>query len=417
MSGGELMEGAKPIPADYAQQICSMVQTLGDMDQENAHFVGDVPRIGIFMADSGLYQRTFPDNVPQSGGVAAMNESLLNLKYRELAGEDVSADSDKLMESIGSDEGMYNAYVTSGAFPHFFGMAMPLLKGGIPLRPVQLENLDRYEDYLNEYDTLILSYEFMKPRKPEYHAVLADWVRKGGKLIYVGDGSDPYHKAQDWWNQGDRTWNDPGQHLLSLLEVPDAQGVYPVGEGCVALYRISPARITLTDEAADLWQHFVKEVAAPEYGWKNYLDMVRGPYRITCVMDEGMTGDSLELTGNFVDLLDNTYPVIRKKVLHTGENSLLFDLDAVKEDPVRIIGTSARIFSMEETESGYTITCKAASRINVAMRLKVSKPVFKAKIVNEQGMQLEVDTIYDEKSSTVYLCFPSDNTLTTLYLA
>lgn len=414
--GAENLEGARAIPADYAQQLCSIVQTLGDMEQENAYFVGDGPKIGIFMADSGLYQRTFPDTVPQSEGVAAMNERLLNLKYRDLAGEDVSSDSARLMQSIGSDEGLYNAYVTSGAFPHFFGMALPLLKGGILLRPVQLENLDRYEDYLEEYDTLILSYEFMKPRKPEYHAVLANWVRGGGKLIYVGDGSDPYHKAQDWWNRDGNAWKDPGQHLLSRLGVPEEQGIYPVEAGTVAVYRLSPARITLTKEAAETWQSFVKEVAAPEYIWKNHFHMQRGPYRIACVMEEGMTGEPLELTGNFVDMLDNRYPILPKKVLQPGENTLLFDLDAVKQVPLRVIGTSARIFSLEETEQGYTITCKGAARINVTMRLKLEKAVSTADAVDEQGRKLEVDTLWDERTSTVLLNFPSTNSMTTLYL-
>lgn len=415
--GAENLAGAKAIPADYAQQLCSIVQTLGDMEQENARFIGGVPRIGIFMADSGLYQRTFPDNIPHcEGGVAAMNERLLNLKYRELAGEDVTADSEKLMEAIGSDEGMYNAYVTSGPFPHFFGMAMPLLKGGIPLRPVQLENLDRYADYLNEYDTLILSYEFMKPRKPEYNEILADWVRKGGKLIYVGDGSDPYHQAQDWWNVDGRTYSDPAEHLFECLGVSVTEGVHCVRSGSIAYYPVSPGRITLTGEAAEKWQNFVRDVAAPGFVWTNRFDMQRGPYRIACVMEEGMTGENLELNGNFVDLLHNDYPLVDRKVLRPGENALLFDMDAVRDEPVRIIGTSARIFSLEETERGYTVTCKAAARVNVTMRLKLAKAVSAATAVDETGMQLKVDTIWDEESGTVLLSFPSTNAMTTIHL-
>ena len=417
MAGGELMDGAKSIPADYAQLLCSMVQTLGDMDQEEAHFVGDNPRIGIFMADSGLYQRTFPDNVPHSpGGVAGMNELLLGLKNRELAGEDVTADSAALMEKIAGDEGLYNDYVTSGPFPHFFGMAMPLIKGGIPLRPVQLENVGRYADYLGDYDTLILSYEFLKPRKPEYHFALAEWVKQGGKLIYVGDGSDPYHRAQDWWNTGNSHYADPAEHLFEILGIPMAEGIQPVGKGAAAYYPVSPGRITLNSEAAERWQTFVAKVAAPEHTWKNYFDMQRGPYRIACVMEEGMGQEAHTLRGNFVDLLASDYPILREKVLQPEDNALLFDLDAAKQEPVRVIGTSARIYSLEETEEGYRLTCKAAARVPATMRLKLKMPVLSAFAVDETGMQLKVDTKWDAETSTVLLSFPSTNAMTTVHL-
>lgn len=415
--GAENLEGAKPIPADYAQQLCSLVQTLGDMDQKDAGFVGDVPRIGIFIADSGLYQRTFPDNVPHSeGGVAAMNDTLLNLKYRELAGEDVSADSEALMNQIGSDEGMYNSYVTSGSFPNFFGMAMPLLKGGIPLRPVQLENVGRYSDYLKEYDTLILSYEFMKPRSAQYHAVLADWVKTGGKLIYVGDGSDPYNGVEGWWNQDGNAYENPAMHLFDALGVPDQQGIYPVGNGQVAIYRISPARITLTPEQTDHWCEFLRNAVASELSWRNYFDMQRGPYRIACVMEECRSDEPLVLKGSFVDVLDNAYPIVKEKKLNPGEHALLFDLDKVRQESVRIIGTSARIFSLEETDTGYTLVCKAADRVNVTMRLKLDKPVRTVTAVDEHGVQMKAEGAWDEATSTVLLSFPSTNAMTTVQL-
>lgn len=417
MRPGETMEGAKPIPPTYAELLCALTQTLGDMEQKASHFVGDTPKIGIFMADSGLYQRTYPDNVPHSpGGVNGVNDMVLSLQRRERAGEDVTADSAAFMARINAEEGLYNDYVTAGPFPHFFGMAMPLLKAGIPLRPVQLENVGRYDNYLSEYDTLILSYEFIKPRQPEYHAVLAHWVRKGGRLIYVGDGSDPYHRAQGWWNTDGNCYPNPAEHLFETLGIDGAEGVHPVGKGMAAVYALSPARITLRAEAAENWQKFVRNVAAPDYVERNHFAMQRGPYRIAAVMEEGMNEDVLTLRGTFADLLENDFPILREKVLQPGDNALLFDLDAVKEERVRIIGTSARIFSLEETEAGYTLTCKAAAGITVHMRLKLAKPVFSASAVDEQGKQLKVDTKWDEKTSTLLLAFPSTNAMTTIYL-
>lgn len=414
MTGGDQLEGAKPIPASYAQLLAALVQTLGDMDQKEAAFLGDTPKIGIFMADSGLYQRTFPDDVASSVGVSGMNDRLLALKYRELAGVDVSSDSAFLMEQIGKDQALYNDYVTSGPFPHFFGMAMPLLKSGVPLRPVQLENVGRYADYLKDYDTLILSYEFMKPRQPEYHTALAQWVRDGGRLIYVGDGSDPYHKAKDWWNTGDLQYADPAEHLFALLGISRQKGVYCVGEGTVAVYPLSPARITLTPEADEEWREFVRTAAGP-FEWKNHFQMQRGPYRIACVMEEG-SQESLTIRGSFVDILQNDFPVLGEKVLQPGENALLFDLNTIQDKPVRVIATAARIFSLEETETGYSIRCKAAADITVHIRLKLANKVESASAKDEEGRTIPVECTWDEETSTVLLKFDSTNALTDIVL-
>ena len=148
------------------------------------------------MADSGLYQRSFPDSVPHGeGGVEAMNRRLFSLLDRQHACIRTDAESEAIMKDIAADPRLYNDYIASGAFPHFFGLAMPLVKAGIPLRPVQMENLPRCPEEFGAFSALILSYEWMKPRDPAEHAALADWVRRGGVLLTAGDGSDQIGRA------------------------------------------------------------------------------------------------------------------------------------------------------------------------------------------------------------------------------
>ena len=154
--------------------------------------------------------------------------------------------------------------------------------------------------------------------------------------------------------------------------------------------------------------------------------MQRGPYRIACVMEECRSDESLVLKGSFVDLLDNAYPkvlnlpqILDHYIAHQEQviiRRTQFDLDKAKEEPVRVIGTSARIFSLEETDTGYTLVCKAADRVNVTMRLKLNNPICSTTAIDETGMQLKVDTVWDEESSTVFLSFPSTNQMTTVYL-
>ncbi|WJH33751.1 hypothetical protein N6H14_27675 [Paenibacillus sp. CC-CFT747] len=138
----------------------------------------------------------------------------------------------------------------------FYGLALPLVKKGIPLRPVQLDNLLAFPGYLDGYRVLLLSYEFMKPEHPGLHQVLAQWVREGGILLYYGDGTDPFHEVSEWWNRssGSRTYERPEHHLFEALGLgrEPAEGDHPAGAGALRCRRIPPASLSRTKEGARL---------------------------------------------------------------------------------------------------------------------------------------------------------------------
>ena len=67
---------------------------------------------------------------------------------------------------------------------HFHGLALPLLKRGQPVTPVQLENVT-LPGFLDEQRVLLLSYQGQKPLSAEVHSHLAEWVKKGGVLVMV----------------------------------------------------------------------------------------------------------------------------------------------------------------------------------------------------------------------------------------
>ena len=97
-----------------------------------------------------------------------------------------------------------------------FGLTLPLLQRGIP---VQLLSLDRVADpgYLNGFKTLLVSYDFQKPPGARAQQALAEWVRRGGSLLYFG-GADAYNGVSDaWWRQAG--WNAPQQDLWKQLGV------------------------------------------------------------------------------------------------------------------------------------------------------------------------------------------------------
>ena len=68
----------------------------------------------------------------------------------------------------------------------FYGLAMPLLKHGIPVEPVQVENATA-PNFLDRYKVLLLTYEGQKPPTPEFHKAIAAWVKQGGVLFTIAN--------------------------------------------------------------------------------------------------------------------------------------------------------------------------------------------------------------------------------------
>ena len=189
------------IPADYATLLCNVFQTQGTFETDDFSFDRQLPQTGVFISDSAMFQRRYPDDVRD-----AFSE-----KYAGTAGFEKLTEINKFYQGdLGVKTGgklSFADYAESAAFPYFYGLALPLLKGGLPIRPVQLENITRYPSYLDDYKLLILSYEFMKPASAGINGALAAYVQNGGVLCYVGDGGDPFHNIRAWWNTG--KINDP----------------------------------------------------------------------------------------------------------------------------------------------------------------------------------------------------------------
>ena len=396
---GDVMEGAKPIPPAYAELLCTLVQTLGDMAQPDSGFVPSCPRIGLLMADSALYQRSFPDGVPSAGGPDALNDLLVSLKVRRRAGEDVRQDSAALMRRIADNPPLFNDYAASGAFPHFYGLAMPLVKAGVPLRPLLFENIPRDPSCLDFFSALILSDEWMKPRDPEALGLLASWVRRGGTLLLAGDGSDPYLAVAR-----------PVRDLCVLLGLPPdpEEGVYAAGAGRLAVRRISPARITLTAEAADAWLRWVLDAAAPDFVPRNYFLMRRGPYRIAAVMEESVSAGPLVLEGCFADLLSGGFGIVRRKAVPPGGTALLFDLADPSLPACFPVASTARIDAMEESPSGWVLRCRIPEGVRIRMLLRLPAPAASALARTEDGAVLPPETCrWDGETRTLLLSFPA----------
>ena len=174
---------------------------------------------------------------------------------------------------------------------NFYGMALPLLKSGVPVGIAHLENL-AFKEALASTKVLVMSYANVKPLDPEAHTCLARWVKNGGVLLFCGTDADPFQNVPEWWNSGGMGYTAPSQHLFSLMGMPtDApEGEYRYGKGLVKVMRHDPKEFLLK---ADGHREFVANVDAlyrratgKGLAMKNDFRLSRGPYELVAVVDE-----------------------------------------------------------------------------------------------------------------------------------
>lgn len=320
-----------PIPADNATSYLIAMNSLRDLDQPDVRWEYDGPRVGVFLSDTAMFQRWRPGT-----------ES----KHYDGLQDDAS---DDLL-----------------TFSDFYGLALPPLFDGQRVCPVQLENLINTPSALDDVDVLILSYEFQKPLSPSIHYALAGWIARGGTLLYVGDGSDPYHQIREWWTE---RYSSAAHHLAEALGADiDSTEVQQVGSGHVRFVQTAPASFTESaDRAAEL-VGYVKELAALSgHTWQsgNWLSVRRGPYLVGAVLSEATK--SISIDGLYVDLLDPALPVVRTRDLDPGD--VVWMRDLTYDDAV-LLASAGRVrdWSADATQISYR--CEAPRNVKVVTALR-----------------------------------------------
>jgi len=243
---------------------------------------------------------------------------------------------------------------------NFYGEALPLLKRGIPVSITHLENVG-YADTWKDIRVLLMSYSNMKPLSPEAHTHLAEWVNKGGIIVYSGKDDDPYQHVLEWWNQGNMHYEAPSEHLFSLMGMPAKakEGVYKYGKGKVYVLRHDPKEYVLS-EGGD--KQFV-DVVRKAYGklqMKNSFFLERGPYTLAAVLDENLVSNKpLTLKGEYIDLFSPELNYYSKTSIPAGQQAFLFDLKKIDKKRPQVIAAASRQYEETITERGYRFVSKS----------------------------------------------------------
>lgn len=356
------------IPKYYSTQMQVMINALNSMPL-SANKVSGVNDIGVLMGNSLMFQR-FP---------------------------------------------LHNGY-DDPQFSNFYGQTLPLLKRGIPVKTVHMENL-KYRATLQHIKVLIMSYSNMKPFSPEVHRYIADWVRRGGVLIYCGRDDDPYQQVMEWWDKGNNHYTAPSQQLFRLLGIQPVAGRqgYRAGRGKVYIIRQDPKEFVMEPEGdKDFMKIVGRAYETDAHGgkirYKNSFYLERGPYDIVSVMDESADSSSYKVKGELIDLFDPQLPVIGEKEVRPGEQAFLLDINRVPDKTrPQVLASASRIYDERVGGNRYSFIAKSPLNTVNSMRVLLPAAPKTVSVADREGKPVnDLKSAWDKDSRTLYLGFDNN---------
>jgi hypothetical protein len=342
------------IPRSYSTQMQVMINALNEIPASENH-VNGVQGISVLLSNSIMFHQPF--------------------------------------------EGFEDPYLVN-----FFGLAMPLIKRGIPIGITHMENLG-YEETLRDMRVMLMTYANMKPLDLKAHQRIADWVEQGGSLIYCGRDDDPFQTVSEWWNTNGNRFSAPSQHLFALMDMDEqaVEGQYSFGNGHIYVLRRNPQEFVQTEGADSLLLQTLEAVYGP-YEQQNYFLLRRDPYLIASVVDESpVSSEPLSLKGSFIDLFDPSLPIVGEKVVQPGEQTFLYDLDKVadKTSP-KVLVAASRQYEEVTTPNSYSFTSKSPAHTSNVLRVLLPKKPIKVQT------SVASSSTWDEESQTLLLGFEND---------
>ena len=344
--------------------------------------------------------------------INTLNQMPLSMKNRVSGNQGISVMmANSLMFQCGPTH--FNNYYDP-QLSNFYGLALPLLKRGVPVGITHLENVG-YAETWNDVKVLLMTYSNMKPLDPAAHEHLAQWVRNGGVLVYCGRDNDPYQRVEEWWNTRGRHYEAPSDHLFESLGIRPSgdRADYKVGRGHVYVLRQDPKEFVMQTEGDVDFLSVVKRAyeqsaKAGRLKWKNHFYLERGVYTLLSVMEgEGPVADhDVTLKGEYIDLFDPELPVLHEKTVSPGEQAFLIDLKKVKQRSLpQVVATAARVSDEVRTEDSYRLTVKSPIETTNSMCVLLPAEPKTVKVTNAQGESQACRQRWEKGSRILHLSF------------
>lgn len=299
---------------------------------------------------------------------------------------DMPASKNKVSGSQGigvlvSNSMMFQRFPTHAGYDdpqlsNFYGMAIPLLKQGVPVETVHMENLENVNT-LKNINVLVISYSNMKPLSPSYHDALVKWVKQGGVLIYYGNDSDPFQNIKEWWNTGGLSYKAPSEDLFTKLGIDSGQTdkFQKVGNGYIKIVRKDPKALVMEENGDTDFLQTIKEAYNKLSGnktplqFKNNFLLNRGPYIIAAVLDENISKLPLQIKGPVIDLFDPELPVLTMKSISAGHQAFLYDLKTLTPAKPTILAAAGRAYDLKIEKNRFSFLLRSPSKTMNSMRI------------------------------------------------
>jgi hypothetical protein len=358
------------IPRFYSTQMQVMINTLNNMPLSDNKVSGS-SGISVLMANSLMFQRA-----PQP--VAGYDDPQLS---------------------------------------NFYGQALPLLKRGVPVHLLHLENVSYPETWKNT-KVLLMTYSNMKPLDKETHKFIAEWVKNGGVLVYSTRDTDPFQNVQEWWNQGEEKFNTPSEHLFQLMGIDKKakEGEYTYGNGTVYVIRKDPKEFVLKEGfdkefIATVKRMYEEKAKVGTLEFKNHFYLERGAYDLAAVLDEGsISNEPYIIKGRLIDLFDPALPVLTEKVVQPGEQAFLLDVNRIKDqDKPQVLCGAARTYEEKVGKKDFSFVAKSPINTTNVMRVLLPGEPESVVIADAKGNALvEATSQWDAQSKTCLLTFENN---------
>lgn len=297
-----------------------------------------------------------------------------------------------------------------------YGQALPFLKRGVPVKTVHIENLPMKET-LKDTKVLLMTYSNMKPLSPIAHDYLAEWVKKGGIIVYSAQDKDPYQAVQEWWNTGSNKYAAPSDHLFEKMNIGKypKEGEYTYGKGTVYVFRADPKEYVLTTNGDKTFVDAVKRLyeqkaKAGSLIFKNNFFLQRGNYDLIAVMNESVNDNPYIAKGMFIDLFDPQLPILKEKLVQPGSQSFLYDINRVKnKNTPQTLASAARIYDEKINAGEYSFIAKSPINTNNVMQILLPNEPSSCIIKDNKGNEIkEAEWKWNKDSKTCRIAFENN---------
>lgn len=336
------------------------------------------------------------------------------------------------------------------------GLSVPLIRDGIALKTKSLDFIRTPAD-LADTDVLILSYEVMKPASARTNEAVAQWVKGGGIVLYIG-GHDAMEKAPGYW------WSDatPLGDLLGRLGLDgieagkpkslpsmlrwtggrldaldrakvgavrlraedcafnaaftgdvntvlrsggDSVGIdQPAGEGRFIAFGF-PAYLTSTLGGADLMRAAAKyalSYTGSPYNRQNLVRVERGDITAAHAFNKAAT-----LKGRYIDLFDSELGILGSVEVAKGGSCLLCDISGLDLSVPRLAFTGGRLTApAQETADSTVFTVAGPVMADISARLVCAPGTCPQSVTASRGGKTFTPYLrWDEASSSLLVQF------------